>query len=296
MITHVQAKSGFAAALANLKGQRFDFLPGPRVTVLFGPNGCGKTTILKLAAAYTGIDTSNRSYGGGWNRAPRFFSWDDDKVKFPDVFKDNAIGKCEADVGWEGSSCFYNSAGLSESGGNLSTFVSSASDSPDGMMDFEEQVALTVGHCSEGEFRNHKIFKVVEAIKSPPALSDRDGDKKYVKYVKSLPRTGPLTLLWDEPDRSLSVDAQLTFWGRFILGLAKQEKIQIVVASHSMVLLHMPHFLDSFKIIDVEKGYLEKCQKQLQELTGIIDVLRADHEKKKEPKPEPAKTRKKSKK
>lgn len=292
MITHVQAKSGFAAELANLKDRKFEF--GPGVTVLFGPNGCGKTTILKLAAGHTGIDTSNRMMGGGWNRCPKFIF--EDKPKFPAQFVENTVGKCKADVGWDGSGCFYNSAGLGEASVNMGQFVDSEDESPDGLMGFEEQIGLCQGHFSEGELRNHKIFKVVEALKKPPKLEankhSRDAQKAYLKYVETLPRDGRVTLLWDEPDRSLSIESQINFWSRFVLSFSRQENVQVIISSHSMVLLHMPKCVKDFTLIDVEANYLEKSKKQLEDLMGVVKNLEEKAQEKADaPQTTPAKVR-----
>lgn len=301
MIEYIVAKSGYAAELKNLKGRRFDFLTGSSVTVLFGPNGCGKSTLMKLAAGHTGIDTSFRMMAGGWNRYPR--QWE---AEFPQSFRETTVGKCEAEIGWDGSPCFFNSASNSEASANMSAFVGSEADSTDGITDFDEQVRLTMGHLSEGELRNHKIHRVIEAIKAPPKFEEPrkeagDSEKAYYNYRKSLPRTGPVTLLWDEPDRSLSVEGQITFWSRFVLGLAQKHNVQVIVASHSLVLLSMPRFLKSFRIIDVEEGYLGRSKEQLEEMSLIARLLDKKAEEpspeKEEPKPEePAKGRRKSKK
>ena len=133
------------------------------------------------------------------------------------------------------------------------------------------------------------LDKTEVIAKKPPKL-DGKYDKAYVKYIESLPKTGPLTLLWDEPDRSLSVEAQITFWSRFVIGLAQKQNVQVVVSSHSLVLLYMPTCFKYFKVIDVEEGYLAKSKGLLEEMKVIAAAVEEVHGKLKDEKPkeEPA--------
>lgn len=295
MIASVEMKAGFAAELPNLKGRKFEFTP--KCNILFGQNGSGKTTIMKVAAGYTGIETKAKQDGGGWSKPPRIMSFGK-KVEFPASFVETTIGGVTADVVWDGMPCFYNSASLSEAGANLGYFVDSAEGSPDGMMDMMEQVSLITGHYSEGELRNHKISKVVKAMQKPPSpwpptLGEHASDsaKSYAQYVKKLlPKEGGIrTLLWDEPDRSLSVENQILFWTRFIPHFL-ETGVQIIVATHSYIPMFLPQF-SFFNIIDVEKGYYASSKRHFLNLLSVsLDIDEQERKKKEaEKQPEPPK-------
>lgn len=285
MISSVEMKSGFASELKNLKGRKFEFQN--TCNILFGPNGCGKTTILKVLAGHTGIDTSNKQFCGGWSKPPvdRF----NDNSEYPRDFANITIGKVNANVDWDGVPCFYNSASLGETGASLGFFVSDPSDSPDGMMSFDEQLALTMGHYSEGELRLMKIKKVVDNLKKPPLLpkefkkEDKSSFKAFVKYLNTLSKKGNLTLLWDEPDRSLNIRNQIDFWTHFVPNITGAG-FQLIISSHSMIPLFMPKF-NFINFIDVEPGYSANGYNSILNLMDAklkIDGARAEAEKKEE--------------
>lgn len=288
MISSVEMKQGFAAELPHLKGRRFEFTD--QINVLFGPNGCGKTTIMKVAAGYTGIDTKDKLFSGGWSRPPRGYFGD--KAEFPKDFSKTTFGQVSADVTWDGQPAFFNSASLSESGLNLPSFVESAEGSPDGMMDMMEQVSLIHAKFSEGEYRLYKIKKVIDTLKKPPVLKledeerDSETQKAYKEYRRGLPRDGRLTLLWDEPDRSLNVKNQIDFWSVFLPNMVRGTNYQIIIATHSLIPLLLPKF-GFFNLIDVEPGYYEQSKKSITSLISIGEEVSKQMAEKPEPPVEP---------
>jgi predicted AAA+ superfamily ATPase len=99
MITKAEVLSGFAAKLPAF-GKSYEF--GPGLNVLFGPNGCGKTTMVGILGAYSGTQA-------GWSRFldPPFGEAKD--TRFPKRFKQISPGKCEANVHWDGTANFLMS-------------------------------------------------------------------------------------------------------------------------------------------------------------------------------------------
>jgi len=77
MITKAKATSGFSIKLDALKGRAYTFKPG--LNILFGPNGCGKTTLLKILGAYSGTEA-------GWSRFLDPSIGDDGRSGFPKRF------------------------------------------------------------------------------------------------------------------------------------------------------------------------------------------------------------------
>ena len=259
MIKEVKVTSGFAANLPCLK-DKIEFKPG--LNVLFGPNGCGKSTTLKIMGAYCGIK------GGGWSRFPdpldlkRGVGESIKKTKLPDAFKGLSPAGCEAKVIWDGTPSFLNHSGNDNP--MATVFFESADESPDGMTDMHEQIGLMMGKPSEGQLRIHKLRKVLEIALKPPDLTKipdrmvndtwKEGWTIFAKYVSKLDRTGPATLLLDEPDKSLSIENQIMFWKDIIPKMST--KLQLIVASHSPFCINV-----KANFIDMQNGYLEETRK-----------------------------------
>ena len=60
MIDSVKVLSGYMAKLPDVGDKIFRFESG--LNILFGPNGCGKSSLLKLLAGYTA------AISGGWSK------------------------------------------------------------------------------------------------------------------------------------------------------------------------------------------------------------------------------------
>lgn len=238
MITHFLARSGYAADLPCLKGRRFEF--GPGLNVLYGPNGSGKSTILNVIAGHCGVKN------GGWSRfpEPRWSGKTGDR--FPASLVEQYVpGKCEADVGWDGTPTFLgHTKGDSDSMALQPGY--DAEDSEDGMTSFEDQISIRFSHPSNGQLRMGKLHLWAEKIKQGGTKFDgipkdrrvnsvwEEHWRAWVEYCVSLGQKGPRTILLDEPERSLSMEFQALVWQNLIFSAAKAG-LQVIVATHSLV-------------------------------------------------------------
>jgi len=262
VITKAKVTKGFATKLPSFD-KEFKFQKG--LNILFGPNACGKTTLLNILGAYC-------STKSGWSRyiEPSFNDRGDKFVEYPKRCATIAPGrdenKCEAKVEWDGTATFFTSAETSDAVSHV------LEGTPDGLLDLGQIVGEIVNKPSLGQKRIYRLNMLLTHSKEVPDLTAippeyngyndlwQKAMNKFIEYVKTLPRTGPSTILLDEPDRSLSIPMQVALWRDIMPKLA--EKFQVIVATHCPAAL-------SFKdaLIDFQKGYANECltaMKQLQ--------------------------------
>lgn len=268
-VKSIQVTSGYASKLPLVKDRKFEFSED-KINIIFGTNGCGKSSICKILAAYCSIKN------GGWSRVVDNHDMVVvfEKIKFPDAFHRLSPGECKADVEWDGTPTFF----LHMEAGQPAFFVDDASQSDDGISSYMDQIAVCVGKPSQGTLRLSKLLKLKKSLNEIPKLKissklyDEKNDKwscnkEWQKlpsacydYIKSLPRNGKPTVILDEPDRSLSIEAQILLWTTFIPYIAT--RFQVIVATHCFVPLISK--LD-FNFIEMEKDYLSKSRKMILE-------------------------------
>ena len=92
-------------AAKTLIGKEFDFEPG-KLNIIFGPNGCGKTTILKAIAGTAGIVGDGMTHPGD---PLDVFGWDNDRESIEAVAKHiEKLKQNTADVVWDGNVVYYD--------------------------------------------------------------------------------------------------------------------------------------------------------------------------------------------
>lgn len=261
MIESLKITNGFAKKLNAFKNRKImKFEPG--LNVLFGPNGCGKTTAIKVISAYTGIVKE------GWSRVPDPMVGG--KKGYPECFSRITPGECYAELGWDGEPAFLFD-GINQ--GNLPLNFDGF-ETP--FTSFSEGISEYMSRPSSGMIIINRFSKLWPILKYPPDLTKpservsryndvwRDNEKDYIKYVKSL-RNGKstptrITVLMDEVDHSLSIVNQRSLWKTIMPDLGKH--FQIIVASHNIFSLN----IEGANYIEFEKGYLKEC-------TNILNTL-----------------------
>lgn len=251
MINKIKVNSGFAKKLPMFK-KELEFKSG--LNILFGPNGCGKTTALNIAAAYCSIKNN------GWTKLPAPFDvkgFSDKKCNFPEDLSNICVGKCKADVEWDGTPTYYSASKAEQ------VVPHAFSDDQESMVD---ELNMMFSKPSSGQLRLHNLAKTIHKLKAPN-LFDYEKNvndvwktcySEFCDYLKTLPRSGKITLLIDEPDRSLSLPVQFELWTKAIPQWS--EHMQVIVATHSPFCL-----IAKGNIIECVDGYVEECKKCLKE-------------------------------
>jgi ABC-type lipoprotein export system ATPase subunit len=240
MINKIQFLQGFPLDLPQVGKRIFNF--DENFNVLFGNNGTGKSVILKTIKAYCGIEK------GGWTRLS-------DEIKLPATSPDHfpatysvyTPNNCIANVDWDGKPTFYNEGDIKVDG--LGWFFDNQQLSDDGITTGDEHLDTLATKPSSGQYRLKKLNKIFNILENPPKIS---GSSNEAKYIKSLPRNGKITVLFDEPERALSLPKQMEL---FELLRDISDKYQVIVATHSPFIL----FQEGVNIIDMEDEYSLKC-------------------------------------
>jgi energy-coupling factor transporter ATP-binding protein EcfA2 len=169
VIGDLQVLDGFASKLPRLC-EPISFKPG--LNVLFGPNGCGKSTTLKILAAYCSIS------GGGWSRHqdpgtifPISYGKKKCDCSLPYSYFRISPAKCKAKMEWDGTATLFADASVTDQT-SWTHFFYEKKDSPDGMSDLNEQLGVMYGRPSSGQLRLHKLAKYYESMKKPPKLNE----------------------------------------------------------------------------------------------------------------------------
>jgi hypothetical protein len=256
MISKLLVRTGFPLKL-ELFNKEIEFTPG--LNILFGPNGCGKTTALNIVGAYSGVREK------GWSQPPEPQISGKEEEGFPQRFSKQCVGTVKADVEWDGTPSYF-----STSTGEV--VVPHAFDDDD----MAGQLQVMFAKPSSGQLRLHNIAKLMDAMTKKPVpdltVADTVGvngvwakaRQDFADYVKTLPRNGPITLLLDEPDRSLSIPVQCDLWTVAVPQWAT--RAQVIVAAHSPFCLAAP----GANIIDCVSGYREHCLDALKTSFGSL--------------------------
>jgi predicted ATPase len=258
--------------------KKVEFKPG--LNILFGPNGCGKSTILRMAAMTLAAEQ------GGVSTITS--TWLNDIFDFG--------GECKLEgikVSHDGQPLMYgnprNAVGLFGGGAAFDDDF------------FSEGLANIQSKASTGLTTMNRLNRMLAVAlgKAPfPAKFDErvKGSTRHKNALALLKATIPVgqqTLIFDEPESGLGIPVQGNLFG-ILHEAAKKNNFQLIVATHSAFALGLPRC----NFIEMSPDYLANSQAAIEvlhlrmELRAQVAAIEAKAEAKATEKPATSRAKK----
>lgn len=263
-----------------LVGKKFDF-EDHKINIIFGPNGCGKSTILKTLSGTALID----HYGMTKKLEPLDFGWGDDKNNISvilDKYKHNS-----SVVEWDGTPAYsYNPDALRTI--NTASFGYLAESLFNGDMGTEAAYHVYGNRLSGGQLTEFVVGQILSVCSKKFSIKDmlaplqkcldvRRGNstwlscyKSELDYLKSFEGYDKVctpTLLFDEIDKSIDIPSVIQLYSEFLPKILELFDTQIMVVSHNPLILSK-NILGKgcYNLISVVPEYTESVFKTLKEI------------------------------
>ncbi len=262
--------------------KKFEFSEN-RINIIVGPNGCGKSTIIKAIAAYAGCGLDG----------------------FPSLIEPMALNyvisdaQTEADydsqieksvtqamknpckITWDGTPVYYhNFIGKTANAGNefgmlKGGFISNAAD--------EAFWHLEKDRMCGGEKTLYMLDSLLKTVREPVCYdellrydSGRTNDvwtntyeaqRRFYAKFRNFSYKRPCTLLLDELDQNFDIATNIDLYGTYLPKVVDHTGIQIIAVSHSPVVFSDAIFSSMrYNIISIDNEYTALCRERLNKM------------------------------
>lgn len=274
----------------SLVKHKFEFSPD-KINVLFGPNGCGKTTIIRniahhaLCGTHPNIDGwTNLFHYNGMNidRKFRFEDSYDERINVPAAILLDS-GNNSANINWDGAPVFFHDLENMKQHGLIGDLIGGTFKN----LYEETNYHLNKNSMSRGQMSSY-IFRILaERMRHKPTISSiRDDFDDYMsrapindfwiasynaqrKYYDdivgdTLPDMELQTFMMDEIDKSLDIQNVYILYTEVLPILQKEFNVQIIMVSHSpLILSNAIYDNPEYNVISLDKKYTKETRNKL---------------------------------
>lgn len=265
-------------AAKTLIGKEFNFEPG-KLNIIFGPNGCGKTTILKAIAGTAGIA------GDGMTRPGDpldVFGWDNDRENIESVAKHiEELKQNTADVVWDGNVVYYDNFAHTFSQGN--SFIGGLEGTALGSFSDEITFRMAGSKTNAGRramwmlgnvLEYQKMGLTLKKIFEPFLKNKRQNDTWYKSYktqdeyfqqFENYDKEVPMTILFDEPEVNFDIVTVWNLYHNAFPTICEKMGTQIITVSHSPIVMCEDIINNEhINLISLDESYTKSVKQLLQ--------------------------------
>ena len=257
----------------NLVGRKFIF-DDKKINIIFGPNGSGKSTIIKSIA---GVALTTDGFSKV-HEPLEFRNWGRLESKYDPQTIVEDISQNTSIVEWEGNPIYYNNfeETLSNGRGYFGEIQGSIINNTEEEIIYRLSVDKKTSAGEKSAYIFNKIIKNASSKKSleeivMPKIKDflsyndvwktaGQNQLDYFKQFELFSTQSPITLLFDEIDKSLDITTVVNLYTNIFPLVAKKFGCQIITVSHNPLILSdkICGDKDKYNIISMDENYTKE--------------------------------------